>query len=287
MIGLDLGRLRRRLTAYRDRAVAAADGKIVTEVDVDAVYRLLLGRAPDPDGRRTFSSMVGRTPLADLVAAILCSEEFRKSPLHDAVARREGESLVAVDVGDGLRLFVSPNDSSNSSIYRSGCYETHLAHALDEVLVAGMTVCVVGGNIGYHVVRAARHVGPSGRVVAFEARPDNVLLLRRNAALNALDNVLVLSFAVADKRALYRYVPAQGTNGYIQPLEISTDPAADLCDAALVQSISLDDLDGLLPAVDLLLLDVEGAEGLVLRGGATPDRGSTTGDLHRAELRPA
>lgn len=258
-------RVYRRLVPLPEPEPPPVDPWFVTAADVGAAYRLLLGREPDPDGLHTFGAMIGTAHVANLAGALLSSEEFRGTMLHDAVSRREHEDLVSVDIGAGLRLLVSAHDLSNQSLLRDGVYEAHLTRALDEQLVPGMAVCAVGANVGYHVVRAAQRVGPAGRVFAFEAHPGNAQLVARNAALNQLQNVMVLPLAVSDRQALHRYVAAQGTNGYVEPLDAGGGDEI-FAASTLLQSIRLDDLLALLPPIAVLQIDVEGCEGRVLRG---------------------
>jgi len=253
--------------AYRRVSTTAASarpaGPLVSESDVRAAYRLLLGREPDADGWHNFGAMVGKAPVSELVAAFLSSEEFRGTTMHDAVQRREREDLRIVAIDDGLRLLVSPHDLLNEGLLRSGSYETHLVAALERTISPGQTICAIGANIGHHVVRMARRTGDRGRVIAFEAHPGNAQLLARNVALNALRNVTILPVAVSDERALHRYVAAQGTNGYVEP---ASAEAAVAGDAALLQAVRLDDVRSVLGKVDVLQIDVEGCEGRVLRG---------------------
>ena len=263
MARLRAARLRdwaRRIVAPRD----AASGTLVEESDVRAAYRLLLGREPDPDGWHNFSAMVGRAPVSELVGSLLSSAEFRSTPMHEAVQRRERDDLELVEIGDGLRLLVSPHDLLNAGMLRSGSYEVHLSAALDQRLRAGDVVCAVGANIGFHVVRAARRVGPEGHVFAFEAHPANAQLVARNVALNRLTNVTVLPLALSDTRGLHRHVAAQGTNGYVEPLGATPHGASE--DSPLLQAVCLDDLRSLIGRVDVLQIDVEGSEARVLRG---------------------
>ena len=231
-----------------------------------AAYRLLLGRAPDPDGMRTFGALVGRSSLPSLAGALLASEEFRGTPMHAALVRREHEDLREVDVGDGLRLLVSPHDLSNRGLLESGVYEPHVAASLDALLSKGSTMCAVGANVGYHVVRAAHRVGTTGRVIAFEANPDNARLVARSVARNGLANVTILPLAVADGPQLVRYVAAQGTNGAVAPVHADAGHGGASEATQLVQAVALDEMLSLLGRVNVLQMDVEGAEGLVLRG---------------------
>lgn len=236
----------------------------VTHDDVTAAYRLFLNREPDPDGWRTFSAMIGKACVTDLATCFVSSEEFRRSPVYAGIARTEHSTLTLVPVAPGMRLALSPHDVSCRPLLESGQYEVHLAAALDETLRPGMTVCCVGANVGYHALRAARSVGSAGKVVAFEARPATADLLLRNALLNGLGNVVVLPLAVADRFATYEYVLAQGTNGYIRALSgEGTELAAE---ATAIQAVPLDALANLLSPLDVLQMDVEGAEGLVVNG---------------------
>jgi FkbM family methyltransferase len=264
-------RLYRRLVSVPE--VAAVLPSRVSEADIHAAYRLLLGREPDPDGWQTFSALIATADVPDLVGALLSSEEFRRTTMHDALLRREREDLEPVAIGDGLELLISAHDLSNQGLRRHGVYEPHLSRALDEALRPGMSFCAVGANVGYHVVRAAQRVGEAGRVAAFEAHPGNAQLVARNVARNGLRNTVVLPFAVSDERTLLRYVAAQGTNGSVAPLDVDDGndaerrrPQGDEPGALLVQSIRLDDLLELLSPVDVLQIDVEGCEGRALRG---------------------
>jgi len=274
-MGIGLAQGRRLVAAVRHRVADVARAyagsptgfdRRVTESDVRAAFRLVLGRAPDADGLHTYRAMVGRADVSELVGCLLSSEEFRRSKLHDIAARREHEDLVDVTTAEGLRFGVSLHDILNRPLRDGGEYEPHVAAAMDEVVRPGMTVCCVGANIGFHALRAARAVGHAGSVFAFEARPENAAAVLQNAARSGLSNVVVFPFAVADAVALYRYVRAQGTNGYIEPIAPLVDGDRELADARLVQAIPLDLVAPSMGRIDLLQLDVEGAEGLVLRG---------------------
>lgn len=56
----------------------------------------------------------------------------------------------------------------------------------------------MGANIGYYAIMEAKMTGPTGTVIGVEPSPANVDLLRKNIALNGLDNVTVLGGAVSD-----------------------------------------------------------------------------------------
>src|SRR5436305_13235898 len=59
-------------------------------------------------------------------------------------------------------------------------FEGDVANAMVRVLREGDIVVDIGANIGYLTVLASLLVGPTGRVIAFEPDPENVLRLRAN-----------------------------------------------------------------------------------------------------------
>jgi FkbM family methyltransferase len=81
-------------------------------------------------------------------------------------------------------------------IYDKRDYEPHETQVLRNTLKPGMTFVDVGANIGYFTVLAAKLVGQTGKVVAFEPEPHNHHLLRRNVSRNRLTNVSMLRCAL-------------------------------------------------------------------------------------------
>lgn len=64
----------------------------------------------------------------------------------------------------------------------------------------GQTACDVGSGNGYHTVRMARAVGPSGRVLAVDVQPQMLALLRARVEQAALDNVEIIEGRPGDPR---------------------------------------------------------------------------------------
>ena len=236
--------------------------RLLTQTDLESAYRLLLGR--DLDANPFLRSWVGRCSIRELSTALLSSEEFRIGPLHKVTERSEREDLTIVDTPVG-RFFVSPHDMSNVAVAAGSEYESHVVAAIREAVGPGATFCDIGANIGHHTVVAARAVGPTGRVLAFEASAGNANLVQANTLLNGCLQVEVQPFALADRRQVFRYIRAQGTNGYLAPVHPGEVPD-DGESIEFVQAFRLDDLAVLVGRVDAIKLDVEGSEGLVLDG---------------------
>jgi FkbM family methyltransferase len=123
----------------------------------------------------------------------------------------------------------------------------------------------VGANLGYFVLVGAAAVGPGGRVVALEPDPRMAAELEENVRRNALAQVAVIRAAASDRAgtaALSGYAEEGGNFGTSTLLAegggtMFDVPCAPLDDVLDERGIS---------AVDLVKVDVEGAEPWVLRG---------------------
>lgn len=67
-------------------------------------------------------------------------------------------------------------------------------------LRAGQTACDVGAGNGYHTVRMAKAVGPTGRVLAVDIQPQMLAMLRAAADEQGLDNVETIEARPGDPR---------------------------------------------------------------------------------------
>jgi len=126
----------------------------------------------------------------------------------------------------------------------------------------GDTVIDVGAHIGTHAVPLARHLGPGGRLIAFEPQPVMAMLLEANLALNDISWVEV------------RLAAAGASAGRLSlPIVDYTHDGQNFGGLSLVGAQSegiipverLDDLDAR-PA--LIKIDVEGMELDVLKGAS-------------------
>jgi len=138
-----------------------------------------------------------------------------------------------------------------------GFYESAKAAEFTKSLWTGAVVFDVGAHVGYYTLLAARSVGHSGTVIAFEPNDRNVALLRRHLALNALSNVEVVEAAAGAAAGRSHFDPhADGHLGRLSELG-SVEVAVVSLDGILAER-------GLLP--DVIKIDVEGGEEAVLQG---------------------
>ncbi len=133
----------------------------------------------------------------------------------------------------------------------------------------GMCVFDVGANIGYYTLLAARAVGPSGRVHAFEPEPHNFEFLTRNIAENRFTNVRPVNAAVSNERGVVR-LHLDDANFGAHSFEAGSVPTPS-GRSLEVETVRLDDFVEEARSVEagvLVKIDVQGAEALVIEGGS-------------------
>lgn len=125
----------------------------------------------------------------------------------------------------------------------------------------GSTVVDVGANVGTFTLPLARLVGVGGHVLALEPSPRVASLLQRTVALNGLSGaVTVETCAAGDKDGVAQFSLSPQTT------HSSLIPPDDADEAIEVPLRRLDDLVAPGRRVDLIKVDVEGAELQVWRG---------------------
>jgi FkbM family methyltransferase len=142
-----------------------------------------------------------------------------------------------------------------------------------KIVKEGDVVVDLGANIGYFTLLAARLVGTKGKVYSFEPEPRNFQYLTRNIQLNGYDNVVALQKAVADKPGTVRLFICPYDTGHhtIQKYDGIHAYRPDFVDEKKefveVEQVRLDDfLRGRTTKINVIKMDVEGAEMLALSG---------------------
>lgn len=190
--------------------------------------------------------------------------------------RRIGPSLrpLVVPTRDGFAIWADPGEWVGQYIYATGRYEEDTVALMTRLLKPGDAVVDVGANIGYLTLLAARLVGPTGSVLAFEPLPKARTWLERNVALNQASQVVIRSEAVCDRAAtaVLNIGPDHHTS------TSSLLPISEHHGQAVVSCVRLDDVLTDTASVRLIKIDVEGAEHLVVEGA------SRTLDIHGPDV---
>lgn len=146
-----------------------------------------------------------------------------------------------------------------------GAYEPAvLAFLRDSLMALGRgdgVAADIGANVGQHSIVMSRH---AAHVHAFEPWPTALESLRRNLALNALDNVTVHPFGIGLEDGTLDYYPPRGDNlgggTFVKGTNNLHAPGGRL------PVRKADAVFGGLDRLDVVKIDVEGAEVDVLLG---------------------
>lgn len=142
-----------------------------------------------------------------------------------------------------------------------GTYERESQQAFKLAVHEGDIVYDIGANVGFFTLLAAKLVGRSGAVYAFEPLRRNIEYLNRHIVANNLTTVHVLPIAVSSRKGVAQFTSADS------PSMGRLTPGGDV----EVETESLDELvgSGRVPAPHFIKIDVEGAEYDVLNGAAS------------------
>jgi FkbM family methyltransferase len=191
-----------------------------------------------------------------------------------AVAPSRGRftSRLAADAG-GATFACDMADQISREVCLTGLYEPPVTRVVQHHLRPGGTVVDAGANWGYFSLLAAAAVGPEGTVLALEPDPRQFEELSRNISANGFRQVLPLQAAASageGRLSLVGYDQGQANRGVSRVAGPSVPgPRFD------VRATSIDVLTAASPHVDLVKIDVEGAEDAVLdgmRGGLSARR---------------
>lgn len=165
----------------------------------------------------------------------------------------------------GDRLHVDTQDLIQRYIYTFGLWEPHLTYWLRGRLKPDDVFVDVGANIGYFSVLASGLVGIGGQVVSVEASPTFHGILLDQARVNGCDNIRAVNAAVSDKRRVLRFNLASSQNmgaNSIVPYDGPAESSFQIGAKPLPEILS----EWELTRARVIKIDVEGAEGAVVRG---------------------
>jgi FkbM family methyltransferase len=124
--------------------------------------------------------------------------------------------------------------------------------------VNGDVVIDAGACLGDTSVAFAKAVGPSGKVFAFEPVADNLIVLEHNAKLTDEKNIVAIPFGLSDQDVFCSPVKV----GAYAPGFRSTNKEVPL------RTLDCMVIEGLVPRVDFIKMDIEGSELSALRGAS-------------------
>ena len=251
-------RAKSRLKPLRDRVVRRLGGTVPERaLTYEQLVHLLYPTLPPHRRPKVDEAGVGDLSQVATIRRMLGAVEHQDAPTPFSVQVMRDEVLRCA-VGP-VELLCDPADGAVAPGLRSGSYEPHLTAVFERLCSPGMTVVDVGANVGYFSMLASRLVGPTGTVIAVEPSSDNCRLLLSSLRDQAITNVDLLPVACDAETGWAYYSSHVGSNGgLIDDRDLLARPGV------VVPTFRL---DGLVEGpVGLLKLDVEGAEGRVVRG---------------------
>lgn len=182
---------------------------------------------------------------------------------------RLARSFLVVKLAPRLYIRVPDLDHIGYKIVRDGMYEPETVRVFASLLSPGMTVLDIGANIGQYTLVASRRVGPTGQVHAFEPSPHLAGRLKENLAMNGITNVVVNEVAVSD--AVGEAVlscPDPDNPGENTIVSAGADGRPTTSVPVKTTTIDTYLAERSVRRVDLVKIDIEGAELLALRGAS-------------------
>lgn len=178
-------------------------------------------------------------------------------------------SEIAVNTFDARRLIIDTANSSYKYVYFIGKYEVVITDLFRRIIDPGDVCIDIGANMGWYSTLFQKLVGSEGEVHAFEPIPKTFHYLERNVRLNSPPfNVTMNNFALGDEeKDIELHVFADLPDGHAS---IATFDHAEF-EVFSTQMKTLDSYlrDNNIATVNLVKIDVEGAELMVLQGAST------------------
>jgi FkbM family methyltransferase len=162
----------------------------------------------------------------------------------------------------GGLIYLDVEDSPTMLARAEGRYEPAKIALIQRFLRPGMSFVDVGANMGDFSLIAAKTMDDEGRVLAFEPSPDNCAWMRRSIELNGYRCISLFEIALSDaggQEVLYLCDRIGWHSLLPGPFEQETiTVVVERLDAVLESTGD--------PHVDMVKVDVEGAELKVLQG---------------------
>lgn len=182
-----------------------------------------------------------------------------------------GDGRILAKTHAGPLLVPSTDLSLMPFLALHGTFEDELAHWLAATLRPGDTFVDVGANIGWFTVIGAKAVGSAGRVVAVEADPDNLDLLLDNISMNYVapwvTTIRAAAWREAGELTFHRSLKFRGNGSVEAPGEAYTERyRSDRIETVTTPAVRLDDVLADQGHIDVLKMDIEGAEPDALEG---------------------
>jgi FkbM family methyltransferase len=170
--------------------------------------------------------------------------------------------ILEIRIADGLKLAVPASLACITTyvlLEQESWFEKEGAF-VSRWLRPGMTAIDIGANIGYYAIIMAHHVGPRGRVFAYEPAGEPRELLEHNRALNNLSQLEIVAVALSDGVRQGRMVIGESS-------ELNALGTGERGEDVSVTTLDLEEARHGWVKPDFVKMDVEGEEARIVAGG--------------------
>lgn len=205
----------------------------------------------------------------NLLSTVLRAMPAGRYRLMNQLCRRSNALFIKrmPDSLGGYLFTCDLRDAISREVCFTGGYEPQETALVRAIMKPGMCFVDVGANWGYFTLLAAHLVGPRGRVLSLEPDPRLFAKLEENLRRNRIDQVTALPIAAADEAGnllLGGYDEHSGNFGLSSLVHGGLNPSQSfrVASDAIDRILDRHQLD----SVDLMKIDIEGAEALALIG---------------------
>jgi FkbM family methyltransferase len=170
---------------------------------------------------------------------------------------------------NGCKVYCKLSDHVQRQMWFYGVYEPVESYLYSQLLKPGMVVLDVGANIGQYTLLAAKAISPGGCVHSFEPIPSNFAQLKKHVQENQISDLVRLNQAALwneDARVQLAMPAHVSNNAGAFSIGVASEKGAEPFEATAVRMDTYW-TQNKLKRLDLIKMDIEGAEPFALEGG--------------------
>ncbi len=167
----------------------------------------------------------------------------------------------------GFQMYLSlETEGISATLYKYGIREEDHKEIFQKEIKKGDNILDIGSNIGYYALMAGMLTGTDGKVFAVEPDLRNLKLLKTNIALNKLNTIIkVYNIAISNKNGVRKMAIHKKSNLNFLLTNSGLNNETPL-KIIKVKSIDIYDFLQTTGKVNLIRMDIEGAEVEIIKG---------------------
>lgn len=166
-----------------------------------------------------------------------------------------------------INIRIDLSKQMGNAIYWRGAHDWAPIFVLEKNLNYGGTFIDIGANQGEYTLWGARKIGDKGLVIAYEPSDEIFDQLEKNILLNEnlIPNVRLRKIGLSDKPGVLKLYTKQGKNEGVNTVFPTKEHQLEIGEIELT-TLDMEMENLIISKIDLVKIDVEGAELNVLKG---------------------